>query len=263
MKLTTTIVSIAALSVGLIGQSIAAGTSAAIQTQCILKANSPHHAGRATNNARAASTLGSATALLGGFSFRPPAGYVYGLKTFTFPNAIGQGYQWIGPKRADGTQPALFAFAAIPIRGYRLLLKDTSTSDFIENILQVAQSDPAYYHSDMSGVMINNLPFLREYGRRSAESGTAADDNSSTSPTEFSNSAHVYNIDEPQQAPNPTPQADPPSPVASKALEHFLVYACTTPTGIICFIGSDSEPYNKTTLPKLEACIMTVKNPAY
>jgi hypothetical protein len=257
MNLRNTILSITALSLALVGQTAAASITPAIHAQATLKAHLPHHA------VSTASPLGAAASLLGGFSFRPPAGYEYGLKTFSFPKGIGQGYQWMGPKRADGTQPALLVFAAIPIRGYQLLLKDTSTSDFIENILQGAQSDPAYYHSDMSEVMINDLPFLREYGKVSAGNGITADDSPSTAPTAFDSPAHLYNVDEPAQAPNATPQVTAPSLAASKALVHFLVYACTTPKGIICFMGTDAEPYNKTTLAILEASVMTVKNPAY
>jgi hypothetical protein len=122
------------------------------------------------------------------------------------------------------------------LRGYHLIVTDTLTSKFIQVMLSGFQNDPQYFHSDMGEVIINDLPFLREYGRISAASNTGL---------------------------TTDPSASPATPAASPPLVHFFVYACATPKGLICFIATDSEPYNKETLSKLEASVMTARNPAY
>ena len=271
MKSKNTYLSIAALSLGLVGQSIAATTAPTIHDQRTLAASSSHHAGSVVKKNSAASGLGPAVSLMGGFSFKPPAGFEYGLRTMSYPNTIAQVYGWAGPKRADGTQELLLVIVAVPLRGYQLIIKGSESSSFIQTMLSGFQNDPAFFHSEMDEDTINDLPFLREYGKISAASNTISDGSPSAGPMSYNSPAHVYNIDvQANTLTHGAPlgqlrlvQATPAAPTASNALVHFFIYACTTPKGIISFIGTDSEPYNKTTLDKLEASVMTVKNPAY
>ena len=272
MNSINTCLSIAALSLGLVGQTIAATTPPTIHAQRVLAASSSHHAGSGVKKSSAAvSGLGPTVSLMGGFSFKPPAGFEYGLRTMSYPNTIAQGYGWAGPKRADGTQELLLAIVAVPLRGYHLIIKGSESSSFIQTMMSGFQNDPAFFHSEMGETMINDLPFLREYGKISAASNTISDGSPSAGPMAYDSPAHVYNIDAQtntliQGAPFGQPtlvQTTPAAPAASNALVHFFIYACATPKGLISFIGTDSEPYNKTTLDKLEASVMTVKNPAY
>ena len=243
-----TCLSFAALSLGLVGQSIAATTAPTIHAQRTLAASS--HAGSGVKKGSAVSGLGPTASLMGGFSFKPPAGFDYGLRTMSYPRTIAQGYAWQGPKRADGTQELLLVVVAVPLRGYQLIINDTVTSNFIQGMLSGFQKDPEYFHSDMGEITINDLPFLREYGRISAASNyIEAQANPVSNRAPFSQLRLA--------------QTTPAVPTASNPLVHFFVYACATPKGLISFIATDSEPYNKETLSKLEASVMTVKNPAY
>lgn len=271
MNSKTTFLSIAALSLGVAGQTIAASTAPTIHIQSTLDASSSHQAGSGVKKGSAASGLGPSVSLMGGFSFKPPTGLEYGLRTMSYPNTIAQGYAWAGPKRPDGTQELLLVVVAVPLRGYHLIIKGSESSSFIQTMLSGFQNDPAFFHSEMGEATINDLPFLREYGKISAASNTISGGSPSAGPMAYDSPAQVYNIDAPADTlPHGAPfgqirlvQTTPAAPAASNALVHFFIYACATPKGLISFIGTDSEPYNKTTLDKLEASVMTVKNPAY